>query len=127
MVVEPWRRDVDDVAAELETDPPPLTSPKPWLAYTASGRTSSTRRRPVPRWRKFLASSPTRWSTSCSPRSIVSLVAWVIEGRRGGAVRGHRDRRDHPANAVLGYVQEARAEQAVAALQRMAAATTGRS
>ena len=27
------------------------------------------------------------------------------------------------ANAVLGYVQEARAEQAVAALQRMAAAT----
>ena len=29
------------------------------------------------------------------------------------------------ANAVLGYVQEARAEQAVAALQRMAAATAG--
>ena len=28
-------------------------------------------------------------------------------------------------NAVLGYVQEARAEQAVAALQRMAAATAG--
>ena len=29
------------------------------------------------------------------------------------------------ANGVLGFVQEARAEQAVAALQRMAAATAG--
>ena len=53
----------------------------------------------------------------------MSLVAWIIEGAE-----------DVPfevvvivviivLNAVLGYVQEARAEQAVAALQRMAAAT----
>ena len=46
-------------------------------------------------------------------------------GWRGCAVRRDRDRRDRLANAVLGYVQEARAEQAVAALQRMAAATAG--
>ena len=48
-----------------------------------------------------------RAPTGCRSRSI---VIWLIV----------------VANAVLGYVQEARAEQAVAALQRMAAATRRR-
>ena len=56
---------------------------------------------------------------------MVSLVAWVLEGGEAAPYDAIVIAAIVLANAVLGYVQEARAEQAVAALQRMAAATAG--
>ena len=53
----------------------------------------------------------------------MSLVAWVAEGAEGVPYEALVIAVIVVLNAVLGYVQEARAEQAVAALQRMAAAT----
>jgi potassium/sodium efflux P-type ATPase len=79
----------------------------------------------VPEWRKLLRQFANPLIYLLLAALVVSLVAWVLE--RGNAM---------PydaiviaaivlANAVLGYVQEARAEQAVAALQRLAAAMAG--
>src|SRR3546814_9615373 len=54
----------------------------------------------------------------------ISLTAWVVEGREEVPFEAIVIAVIVVVNAVLGYVQEARAEQAVAALQRMAAPTT---
>src|SRR3546814_17294452 len=51
----------------------------------------------------------------------ISLTAWVVEGREEVPFEAIVIAVIVVVNAVLGYVQEARAEQAVAALQRMAA------
>jgi magnesium-transporting ATPase (P-type) len=55
----------------------------------------------------------------------VSLVAWALEGGDEPPYDAIVIAAIVLANAVLGYVQEARAERAVAALQRLAAATAG--
>ena len=63
---------------------------------------------------------------AASRRSSSRSSPGSSRARDGRAVRGDRDRGDRRCSTrVLGYVQEARAEQAVAALQRMAAATAG--
>ena len=55
----------------------------------------------------------------------VSLIAWLLEGGEAAPYDAIVIAAIVLGNAVLGYVQEARAEQAVAALQRLAAATAG--
>lgn len=120
----PWAAPADDVVAELGTD-----------VVTGLSREAAARRlaevgpnvldeaAPVPRWRKLLAQLKDPLIYLLLGAVVVSLLAWLADGAEGvpwevlvilGIV---------VANAVLGYVQEARAEQAVAALQRMAAAT----
>ena len=78
---------------------------------------------PVPGWRRLLRQLRDPLVYLLLGAMLVSLVAWVVEGAEGvpfevlviGVIVAF--------NAVLGWVQESRAEQAVAALQRMAAAT----
>jgi Ca2+-transporting ATPase len=53
------------------------------------------------------------------------VVAWVADGAEGVPYEAVVIAAIVLLNGVLGFVQEARAEQAVAALQRMAAATAG--
>src|SRR5689334_18546343 len=77
---------------------------------------------PVPAWRKFLAQFQDVLIILLLIAAAISLIVWLYQ-------------RDEPLpyealvifaivllNGILGYVQEARAEQAVAALQAMAAA-----
>ena len=56
---------------------------------------------------------------------VVSLVAWALDGADEVPFDAIVIALIIVANAVLGYVQEARAADAVAALQRMAAASAG--
>ena len=55
---------------------------------------------------------------------LVSLIVWLFEGRMGLPVDALVIAAVVVVNAVLGYLQEARAERAVAALQQMAAITS---
>ncbi len=79
----------------------------------------------MPEWRKLLRQFANPLIYLLLAAVVVSLVAWVLEGGEAAPYDAIVIAAIVLANAVLGYVQEARAEQAVAALQRLAAATAG--
>ena len=75
----------------------------------------------VPAWRKMLGQLADPLIYLLLAAVVVSLVAWAAEGASGVPYEALVIAVIIVLNAALGYVQEARAEQAVAALQRMAA------
>jgi Ca2+-transporting ATPase len=79
----------------------------------------------VPEWRKFLAQFADPLIYLLLVAVVVAVVAWALDRKEAAPFDAIVIAAIVVANAVLGYVQEARAEQAVAALQRMAAATAG--
>jgi magnesium-transporting ATPase (P-type) len=78
----------------------------------------------VPAWRRFLAQFRDPLVYLLLAAIAVAIAAWLIEGGAGWPVDGIVIALIVVANAVLGYVQEARAESAVAALARMTAVTS---
>ncbi|WP_240541609.1 cation-translocating P-type ATPase [Bifidobacterium callimiconis] len=83
---------------------------------------------PVPKWKKFLAQFKDPLVYLLLAATVISLIAWFIE-RSANPAEAEALPFDCIVivlilvlNAVLGYAQEAKAEQAVAALSRMAAA-----
>ncbi|PLS30602.1 haloacid dehalogenase [Bifidobacterium margollesii] len=82
----------------------------------------------MPKWKKFLAQFNDPLVYLLLGATAISLVAWLIE-RANNPAEAEKLPFDCIVivlilivNAVLGYMQEAKAEQAVAALSRMAAA-----
>jgi Ca2+-transporting ATPase len=122
---EPWLVDATAVADELGTDPSTgLSSAEAAarLAQVGPNRLEATA--PVPAWRKLVAQFVDPLVFLLLAAVAISLVTWALEGATGVPFEAVVISVILLANAVLGYVQEARAEQAVAALQRMAAATS---
>ena len=79
----------------------------------------------IPAWRKLLAQFADPLIYLLLAAAAVSVVAWVADGADGVPYEAIVIAMIVVLNGALGFVQEARAEQAVAALQRMAAATAG--
>jgi Ca2+-transporting ATPase len=75
----------------------------------------------VPAWRKLLAQFADPLIYLLLAAIAISVVAWAVEGAQGAPFEAIVIAAIVAANAVLGFVQERKAEQAVAALQRMAA------
>ena len=123
---EPWLRTAGNVAAELGTDVRAglgQTEAAARLARYGPNRLESAAR--VPGWREFLGQFADPLIYLLLAAVGVSVVAWAVEGAEGVPYEAVVIAAIVVLNAVLGYVQEARAEQAVAALQRMAAPTAG--
>jgi P-type Ca2+ transporter type 2C len=78
---------------------------------------------PVPAWRRLAAQFRSPLVALLLVAVTVSLVVWVVEGAGGVPVDAVAISAILVANAVLGLAQEARAERAVGALQRLAAPT----
>ena len=125
-VAEPWCQDVATVVALLDTDATHgLTSREAAERLATYGPNELESAPPVPTWRKLLDQVRDPLVYLLGVAVVVSLVAWLLEGAHGVPFEVVVIALIIVANAVLGYVQEARAEEAVAALQRMAAATAG--
>ena len=126
VVREPWRHDAAEVAEELGTDlARGLSSAEAAARLARDGPNQLDPAEQVPAWRKFLAQFSDPLIYLLIAAVAVSVAAWAVEGADGVPFEAIVIGVIIVLNAVLGYVQEARAEQAVAALQRMAAATAG--
>ncbi|MGH8916164.1 MAG: cation-translocating P-type ATPase [Acidimicrobiia bacterium] len=124
MVGEPWLRDAGEMVTELGTDlDRGLSRDEAAARLEHHGPNQLDAERPVSAWRRFLGQFADPLIYLLLGAVVVSLIAWLLE-----------DTDEIPfdaivivaivlLNAILGYVQEAKAEEAVAALQRMAAAT----
>jgi magnesium-transporting ATPase (P-type) len=122
--LEPWRRDAADVAAELGTDlRNGLDAAEAAARLERFGPNVLDPAERVPAWRKLLAQFADPLIYLLLVAAAVSIAAWAAEGADGVPYEAIVIAVIVLLNGVLGFVQEARAEQAVAALQRMAAAT----
>ena len=122
--VQAWQRDGGEIVAALGTDVRTGLSPEEAARRLAEhGPNQLDPEQAVPTWKKVLAQFADPLVYLLLAAVAVSFVAWVLEGAEGTPFEVIVIVAILVVNAVLGYVQEARAERAVAALQRMAAAT----
>jgi Ca2+-transporting ATPase len=121
---EASRLDAREVARKLDTDPGRgLTAGEAEQRLARAGKNELAATLALPAWRKILVQFKDPLVYLLLGAVVVSVAAWVFEGAHGVPFEALVVLGIVIANAVLGYAEEAKAEQAVAALQRMAATT----
>src|SRR5690606_31305842 len=119
---QPWSRDAAAVAAALGTDPDRGLGAEEAAARLArDGPNRLDAAVAEPEWRQCLRQFADPLVYLLFAAVAISLLTWVLDGAEGVPFEALVILVILVANAVLGYVQEERAEQAVAALQQMAA------
>jgi magnesium-transporting ATPase (P-type) len=120
MIAEASLRDAGEVAHALGTDlAQGLSSTEAARRLAQEGPNELHAAPPVPAWRRFLAQFRDPLIYLLLGAIAISLAAWAVEGRAGWPVDAIVIALIVVLNALLGYVQEAKAEGAVAALARM--------
>jgi Ca2+-transporting ATPase len=123
-IPQPYRETTSAVLRALEVDPTRgLTSAAAHARLARFGKNELPPAPSTPTWQKFLAQFQNPLTILLLAATVVSLLAWSVEGQSGLPYEAFTILAIVILNAVLGYVQEHRAEQAVAALQAMAAPT----
>jgi magnesium-transporting ATPase (P-type) len=122
---DPSLLEASQVAQNLRTDlERGLSSAEAARRLAQSGPNELRAAPPVPAWRKLLAQFRDPLVYLLLGAIGISVVAWAIEGAHGVPVDAIVIALIVVVNAVLGYLQEAKAENAVAALARMTAVTS---
>ncbi|MDQ3189404.1 MAG: cation-transporting P-type ATPase, partial [Pseudomonadota bacterium] len=122
---DPSIMDAADVARILGTDVEHgLTSAEASRRLAEEGANELRSTPPIPLWRRILSQFQDPLIYLLIGAVAVSFAAWVIEGGAGWPVDSIVIALIVVLNAVLGYVQEAKAENAVAALAQMTAVTS---
>jgi P-type Ca2+ transporter type 2C len=122
--LEPWTLSAVDVVGALGGNSDfGLTSEEVASRRQQYGYNELQGERAVPRWRKFLGQFNDPLIYLLLAAVVVSFVAWILEGSEGIPYEVIVILSIVIVNAILGFVQEARAERAVAALQKLSAST----
>ncbi len=122
----PHQLEARAVVAALQTDPARgLSSEEAQRRLQQYGPNQLQATPPVPQWRKFVAQFTNPLVLLLLVATVISIIAWVIEGAHGLPYEALAIIVIVLLNAIIGYFQEARAEAAVAALQKMTTAMAG--
>ena len=117
-----YRHTVDEVLAALDTDAERgLTQAEARARLARYGRNELTAERPIAAWRKFLAQFRDVLVVLLLIATAISAGLWLYERESAWPYEAMAIFAVVLINAVMGYVQQSRAEQAVAALRRMSA------
>jgi Ca2+-transporting ATPase len=118
-----YRHPVGDVVAALHTDAERgLSRGEARVRLDRYGRNELTAEKPIPAWRKFLAQFRDVLVVLLLIATAISAGLWLYERDSVLPYEAMAIFAVVLLNAVMGYVQQSRAEQAVAALRRMSAA-----
>jgi len=121
---DPALLDASVVVERLRTDPEHgLATEEAARRLVAVGPNDIEAVPPVPTWKKIVAQFRSPLIYLLFAALIASLAVWVVEGATGWPVDAVVIGAILVLNALLGYLQEARAEHAVDALALMTAAT----
>lgn len=132
--IDPSLADAQAVAASLGVDPNTgLSQAEAGRRLAQYGPNELASAPPVPKWKKFLAQFKDPLVYLLLAATGISLIAWFIE--KANAAPGAEGGEILPfdaivivliliVNAVLGYIQESKAEEAVEALSQMTAPQT---
>ncbi|HEX8274289.1 MAG TPA: cation-translocating P-type ATPase [Longimicrobiaceae bacterium] len=119
---EPHRRSAQEVAAALGTDlRAGLDEAEARARLERWGRNELAAKPPVPAWRRFLAQFQDVLVVLLLAATAISAGLWVVERDSALPYEALAILAVVLLNAVMGYVQESRAEAAVAALRALAA------
>src|SRR5690242_19773428 len=118
-----YRRSAEDVLADLASDAQSgLSGPDARARMERHGRNELLVQKPVPGWRKFLAQFQDVLVVLLLIATLISAGLWVYERESALPYEAIAIFAVVLLNAIMGYVQQARAEQALAALSRMSVA-----
>jgi len=118
-----YRQRIEEIVSALETDPHGgLTAAEARSRLTGYGRNELAAGKPVPAWRRFLAQFQDALVILLLIATAISTVLWAIERDAALPYEAMAILAVVLLNAALGYIQESRAEAAVAALRAMSAA-----
>jgi len=118
-----YRQPVDQVLAALGTDPRlGLSEEEARARLQRNGRNELAAEEPVPAWRKFLAQFQDTLVILLLIATLISAGMWLYERESALPYEAIAIFAVVLLNAIMGYVQQSRAEEAVAALRRMSAA-----
>lgn len=122
-VAAPYQESADAVLAALGTEPQRgLSGTEARTRLERDGRNELTGEEPVPWWKKFLAQFKDVLVILLLIATAISAVLWLIERESALPYEAIAIFAVVLLNAIMGYIQESRAESAVAALRQMAAA-----
>jgi Ca2+-transporting ATPase len=118
-----YQQQVDEILTALDTDARKgLNSSEARARLERNGRNELTAELPVPRWRKFLAQFEDVLVILLLIATLISAGLWLYERESALPYEAIAILAVVLLNALMGYIQESRAEQAVAALAQMSAA-----
>ncbi|MCL5998574.1 MAG: HAD-IC family P-type ATPase, partial [Chloroflexi bacterium] len=119
-----YQHPATDVVAMLKSDAQHgLSADEAARRLERYGRNELESAPPVPAWRRFLAQFQSPLVILLLIATVISFVVWLIERESTLPFEAIAIFAIVLLNAILGFIQEARAERAVAALKAMSAAT----